>query len=64
MKTDSSELKKWSDIASKEVLKNTKFKKLKAKVRNVIQNTPDVFTLIQTNQYNTEKHNFEKRMEI
>ena len=64
MKTDSTDLKEWSDIASKGVLKNTKFKKLKTKVRNVKEKSTDVFTLIQTNQYNTEKHNSEKRMEI
>lgn len=64
MKTDSTDLKEWSDIASKAVLKSTKFKKLKTKVRNVKEKSPDVFILIQTNQYNTEKHNFEKRMEI
>ena len=39
---------------SKEVVKNTKFKKLNTKV-NLIQKIPDATTLLHINQYNTEK---------
>ena len=62
LKTDSVDLKKLNDVASKEVFKNTKFNKLKTKRNNLEDKTSDVSTLIQTNQYNTNKQSFEKKI--
>ena len=47
--------KNLSDIGSKKDIKNTKFNKLNTKVNNLESKIPDVSTLIQTNQYNTDK---------
>ena len=55
------ELKKLSDIVSKEVVKNTKFNKLNTKVNNLENKVPDKTTLIQINQNNTDKQSLEKK---
>ena len=54
------DLKKLSDVAPKEVVKNTKFNKLKIKVNSLEKKIPDATTLIHINQYNTDKQNLEK----
>ena len=53
--------KKISDIVDNEVVKNTKFKTIKAKVNNLEKKFPDSKTLIHINQYNTDQQNFEKK---
>ena len=55
------DLKKLSDVVSKEVVKSTKFNKLNTKVNNLEKKIPDAPTLIQANQYNTDKQNLEKK---
>ena len=52
-------LKKLSDVVSNEVVKNTKFNKLNTKVDNLENKSPNVSTLPQTTQSNTDKHNLE-----
>ena len=47
--------KKLSDIGGKKDIKITKFNKLNMKVNNVESKIPDVSTLIQENQNNTDK---------
>ena len=55
------DLKTISDKVDNEVVKNTKFKTLKAKVKNLGKKIPDATTLIHINQYITDKQNLEKR---
>ena len=50
LKTAPIDLKKLSDVMSKEVVKNTKFNKLNTKVNNLENKIPDGPTLIQTYQ--------------
>ena len=47
-----------------EVVKNTKFNTLKTTVNNLEKKIPDATTLIHINQYNTDKQNLEKKIEI
>ena len=54
------DLKKLSDVVPKEVVKNTKFNKLKIKVNSLEKKIPDATTLIHINQYKTDKQNLEK----
>ena len=61
LKTVLVDLKKLSDIVDNEVVKNTKFSTLKKKVNNLDKKIPDATTLIQINQYNTDKQNLEKK---
>ena len=56
------DLKKLSDAVDNEVVKNTKFNTLKTKVNNLEKKIPDGATLIQINQYNTDKQNLEKKI--
>ena len=60
MKTVPVDWKKLSDVVDNEVIKNTKFITLKAKVNNLEKKIPDGTSLIQINQYNTDKQNLEK----
>ena len=46
------------------LLKNTKFNTLKTKVNNLKKKIPDATTLIHINQYNTDKQNLEKKLEM
>ena len=46
-----------------EVVENTKFNTLKTKVNKLDKKISDTTTLIQINQYNTEKQNLEKKLE-
>ena len=55
LKTAPVNLKKLNDEVSKEVVKNTKFNKLNTRVNNIENEIPGASTLIQTNQYNTDK---------
>ena len=64
LKTISIDLKKLSDVVSKEVVKNVKFNRLNAKVNSLKHQIRDATTLIYVNQYNTDKQNLEKKMEI
>ena len=43
-------------------MKKTVCNKLNKKVNDLESKFPDVSTLIQTNQYNTDKHNLEKKI--
>ena len=61
LKTVPIDLKKLSDMVSKEVVKETVYNKLSTKVNNLEKKIPDTFTLTQINQYNTETHNLEKK---
>ena len=55
LKTAPVNLKKLNDEVSKEVVKNTKFNELYTRVNNIENEIPGASTLIQTNQYNTDK---------
>ena len=55
LKTVPVDLEKLSDAVDNEVVKNTKFNTLKTKVNNLEKKIPDATTLIQTNQYSTDK---------
>ena len=55
-------MEKLSDVVSKEVLKNTKFNTINAKVNYLGKKIPDASHLIQTNQYYTDKQNLEKKI--
>ena len=55
------DLKKLSDVVSKEVVKSTKFNKLNTKVNNLEKKISDAATLIQANQYSTDKQNLERK---
>ena len=48
-------MKKLSDVVSKEVAKNTKFNTINTKANYLEKKIPDASTLIQTNQYYTDK---------
>ena len=61
LKTAPVDLKKLSDVVDNEVVKNTKFNSLKTKVNKLDKKIPDATTLIHINQYNTDKHNLEKK---
>ena len=64
LKTFHVDLKKSSAVVDNEVDKNTKFNTLKTKVDNLENEIPDATTLIHINQYNTDKQNLEKKLEI
>ena len=64
LKTVPVDLKKLSDVIDNEVVKNTKFNSLKAKVNNLEKKNPDTITLIRINQYNADKQNLEMEMLI
>ena len=61
LKTFPVDLKKLNDVVGNEVIKNTKFNTLKKKVNSLEKKIPDATTLIQINQYNTDKQNLEKK---
>ena len=64
LKTVHVDLKNLSDILDKEVVKNTKFTKLTAKVNNLENKIPHAATLIHINQYNKDKQSLEKNIGI
>ena len=55
LKTVPVNLKKLSDVIDNEVVENTKFTTLKAKVTNLEKKIPGATTLIHINQCNTDK---------
>ena len=61
LKTVPVDLKKLSDIVDNEVVKNTKLNTIKTKVNNLEKKITDATTLIQINQYNTDKHNLQQK---
>ena len=56
------DLKKLQDVVDNEVIKNTKFNTLKTKVNSLENKIRDAITLTDINQYNTDKHNLEKKI--
>ena len=56
--------KKLSYVVSEKFVKKTVCNKLNAKVHNLETKIPDMSILIQRNQYNTDKQNLEKLMEM
>ena len=60
LKTVLVDLKKLSDVADNEVVKNKKFNTLQTNVNNLDNKIVDATTLIHINQYNTDKPNLEK----
>ena len=61
-KTVSIDLKKLSDVVDN-VIKNTKFNRMKTKVNSLEKKFLDATTLIHKNQYNSDKQNLEKKIE-
>ena len=55
MKIVPADLKKLSDLVDSQVVKNTKFNTLKTKVNKRNKKIPDATTLIDINQYNSDK---------
>ena len=64
LKTFPVDLKRLSDVVDNEVVKNTKFNTRKKKADNLDKKIPDATTLIDIKQYNTDKQNLEKEMEM
>ena len=64
LKTVPADLKKLDDVVDNEVAKNTKFKTLNTKVNYLGKKIPDAATLIDINQYNTDKQNLKKILEM
>ena len=61
LKTVPLDLKRLTDIVDNEVVKNTKFHKLRTKVNTIDKKFLDIATLIHINQCNTDKQIFEKK---
>ena len=61
LKTVSVYLKKLSDVAANEVLKNTEFNTLKTKANSLEKKISDATKLFHINQYNTDKQNLQKK---
>ena len=64
MKTFPVDLKKVSDLVSKEVVENTKFNELNTKANRLGYKIPDATTLIHINKYNTGQESSGKKMEM
>ena len=60
LKSVLADLKKLSDVVSREVVKNAKFNTPNSKGSNLEIKIPDASTLIETNKSNIDKQNFEK----
>ena len=52
------------NVVHNEVVKNKKFSTIKTTVHNFEKKIPDATSLIYTNQYNTDKQNVEKKMQM
>ena len=61
LKTVPIDLKKLNDVVENQVLKNTNFNTLKAKVNKLDKKIPDATTLIHINKYNTDKQKLERK---
>ena len=64
LKTIPVEWKKFSDALDNEVINNTKFKTLEAKVKNLEKKIRDATTSIHINQYNADKQNLDKKIGV
>ena len=64
LKTFPVDLKGLSDVVDNEVVKNTKFNTRKKKADNLNKKIPDATALIDIKQYNTDKQNLEKEMDM
>ena len=64
LKTVFVDLKKLSYALDNKVVENTKFNTLNTKVNKLDKKTSHVFALIHINQYNTDKQNLVKKLEI
>ena len=62
MKIVTADLKKLSDLVDSQVVKNTKFNTLKTKVNKRNKKIPDATTLIDINQYNSDKQVWRKKL--
>ena len=62
LKTFSVDLKKISDAVDNEVVKNTKFNKLKTKINDLEKKIPYGAIVIHINQCDTVKENLEKKV--
>ena len=62
MKIAPADLKKLSDLVDSQVVKNTKFNTLKTKVNKRNKKIPDATTLIDINQYNSDKQVWRKKL--
>ena len=62
LKTVPVDLKKLNDVVDNKVIENAKFNTLKTTVNSLERKIPDATTLIQLNQYNTDKQNLEKKI--
>ena len=62
LKTVPVDLKKLNDVVDNKVIENAKFNTLKTTVNSLEREIPDATTLIQLNQYNTDKQNLEKKI--
>ena len=57
-------MKKWNHAIDNEVVKNKKLSTLKTKLNNLEKKILDAPTLIHINQYNADKQNLGKKLEI
>ena len=64
LKTVPVDLKNLSHVADNEFVKNKKFNTPKIKVNDIDKKIPDATSLTHINQYNTDKQNLEKKLEI
>ena len=64
LKSVPADLKKIRDVVDNEAVKNSKFSTLKAKVNNLEKKILNATILIHINQYNTDKQNLEKSLEM
>ena len=65
LKTVPVDLKKLCDVGDNEFVKNTKFNTLKTTVlTNLDKKNPDATTLIHIDQYNTDKQDLEKKLDV
>ena len=62
LKTVPVDLKKLNDVVDNKVIENAKFNTLKTTVNSLERKIPDATTLIQLNQYNTDKQNLENKI--
>ena len=64
LKSVPADLKKTRDVVDNEAVKNSKFSTLKTKVNNLEKKILNATILIHINQYNTDKQNVEKSLEM
>ena len=57
-------MKTLSDVVDNAVVKNTKLNTPKTKVNNLEKKIPHATTLIHIHQYNTDKPNLQKKLEM